>query len=36
NPTAGKFYKSIGASLIREKEYYRFEGNGLNKLAKSL
>ncbi|ANR89084.1 acetyltransferase [Vibrio cholerae 2740-80] len=36
NPTAGKFYKSIGASLIREKEYYRFEGNDLNKLAKSL
>lgn len=36
NPTAGKFYQSIGASLIREKEYYRFEGKELNKQAKSI
>lgn len=36
NPTAGKFYASIGASLVREKEYFRFEGNDLSKFAKSL
>jgi ribosomal protein S18 acetylase RimI-like enzyme len=33
NPVAGKFYQSIGASLIKEKEYYRFEGDSLNRLV---
>lgn len=36
NPSAGKFYQSIGASLIKEKEYYRFEGNALSLFATSL
>lgn len=36
NPLAGKFYQSIGASLIKEKEYYRFEGDALRMFAKSL
>lgn len=29
NPVAGQFYLSIGANLIKEKEYYRFEGQNL-------
>lgn len=33
NPKAGQFYQSIGASLIREKEYYRFAGEDLRKFA---
>ncbi|MFH4497699.1 GNAT family N-acetyltransferase [Vibrio diabolicus] len=36
NPIAGKFYQSIGASLIKEKDYYRFESNTLKIMAKSL
>ncbi|MEL6115895.1 GNAT family N-acetyltransferase [Photobacterium sp. SP02] len=36
NPTAGKFYVSIGASLVQEKEYFRFAGNALRDFAQSL
>ncbi|CCN37581.1 putative Acyl-CoA N-acyltransferase [Vibrio nigripulchritudo SO65] len=35
NPSAGKYYRSIGASLIKEKEYYRFEGDELHRFATS-
>ncbi|BCL69246.1 hypothetical protein TUMSATVNIG1_11890 [Vibrio nigripulchritudo] len=35
NPSAGKYYRSIGASLIKEKEYYRFEGDELLHFATS-
>lgn len=33
NPNAGAFYRSIGAHLVSDKEYYRFEGESLNKIA---
>lgn len=36
NPVAGRFYQSIGAKLVGEKEYYRFEGNDLSNFASSL
>ncbi len=36
NPSAGEFYKAIGASLLHEKEYYRFAGEELAAFAKSL
>ena len=29
NPTAGRFYQSIGAKRVNEKEYYRFSGDAL-------
>ncbi|EKM25411.1 GNAT family N-acetyltransferase [Vibrio sp. HENC-03] len=29
NPTAGRFYQSIGAERVTEKEYYRFSGDTL-------
>lgn len=29
NPTAGRFYQSIGAERVKEKEYYRFSGDTL-------
>jgi len=29
NPTAGRFYQSIGAERVNEKEYYRFSGDTL-------
>ncbi|MGR5173776.1 GNAT family N-acetyltransferase [Vibrio owensii] len=29
NPTAGRFYLSIGAERVNEKEYYRFSGDTL-------
>ena len=35
NPTAGEYYRSIGARLITEKEYYRFEGDALFHMADS-
>ena len=35
NPSAGEFYKKIGASLLHEKEYYRFTGEQLIAFAKS-
>ncbi|EGQ7904135.1 GNAT family N-acetyltransferase [Vibrio alginolyticus] len=35
NPTAGQFYRSIGATLIHEKEYYRFSGDALREFAKT-
>lgn len=33
NPTAGNFYQSIGATLLEEKQYYRFEGQQLRLFA---
>jgi ribosomal protein S18 acetylase RimI-like enzyme len=36
NPKAGQFYQSIGAALVKEKEYYRFEGSDLNDFAEPL
>ncbi|MFD2176138.1 GNAT family N-acetyltransferase [Veronia pacifica] len=36
NPRAGQFYQAIGASLVSEKEYYRFEGTALSQFAQSL
>ena len=33
NPRAGEFYRSIGARLVSEKEYYRFEGDALFEFA---
>ncbi len=35
NPSAGEFYKKIGANQLHEKEYYRFAGNELAEFAKS-
>lgn len=35
NPNAGQFYRSIGATLIHEKEYYRFSGDALREFAKT-
>ncbi|GAB6260700.1 GNAT family N-acetyltransferase [Photobacterium sp. R1] len=33
NPSAGQFYRAIGASLIQEKEYYRFAEDALEAFA---
>ncbi|WP_115718966.1 GNAT family N-acetyltransferase [Gallaecimonas mangrovi] len=33
NPKAGLFYHGIGAALLAEKEYYRFEGEALSRFA---
>jgi GNAT superfamily N-acetyltransferase len=35
NPSAGEFYKAIGANILHEKEYYRFAGEQLAAFAKS-
>lgn len=35
NPSAGEFYKAIGAKRLHEKEYYRFAGEELAAFAKS-
>lgn len=35
NPTAGVFYKAIGASQIHEKQYFRFEGKQLEEFSKN-
>lgn len=36
NPNAGDFYQSIGATLIEEKQYYRFEGKQLRLFAQHI
>lgn len=36
NPAAGQFYRSIGASLIKEKEYYRLEGDALSQFVNQM
>ncbi|MCB1757526.1 MAG: GNAT family N-acetyltransferase [Gammaproteobacteria bacterium] len=36
NPNAGRFYRSIGAPRMPEKEYYRFEGDTLKAFAAAL
>ncbi len=33
NPRAGAFYQSLGASLIEDKQYFRFEGDALQRFA---
>ncbi|WP_411063482.1 GNAT family N-acetyltransferase [Vibrio rotiferianus] len=35
NPLAGQFYRSIGAELVSEKEYYRFADDALHAFAAS-
>ncbi len=35
NPNAGRFYQAMGAALIEEKQYFRFEGEQLQRFAKS-
>mmetsp|Transcript_82912 Transcript_82912/g.162562 ORF Transcript_82912/g.162562 Transcript_82912/m.162562 type:complete len:161 (+) Transcript_82912:107-589(+) len=36
NPKAGEFYRSIGARLVTEKEYFRFEGDKLFEFSQRL
>jgi len=33
NPKAARFYLSLGATLLEEKQYFRLEGDGLGKFA---
>lgn len=35
NPIAGRFYQSIGAERVTEKEYYRFSGDTLLKFSQA-
>lgn len=33
NPRAGTFYQSLGAALIEDKQYFRFEGDALQRFV---
>ncbi|SIQ20465.1 Acetyltransferase (GNAT) family protein [Alkalispirochaeta americana] len=35
NPGAGTFYRDLGARVVSEKEYYRFEGDDLARFAEA-
>ncbi len=35
NPNAGRFYQAMGAALIEEKQYFRFDGMSLKQFASS-
>lgn len=35
NPAAGQFYRSMGAALVEEKEYYRLASDALHEFSKT-